>query len=65
MIKSNIIKQNLLNYTQEQLAEIIIEAYESSDPTDYIETLVDSFEDVPDELGTEADDSDTIDESYW
>lgn len=55
----NIIKQNLLNYTQEQLAEIIIEAYESSDPADYIETLVDSFEDVPDEFALESDDDES------
>ena len=55
----NIIRQNLLNYTQEQLAEIIIEAYESADAIDYIETLVESFEDVPDELGLEIDDDES------
>jgi hypothetical protein len=55
----NIIRQNLLNYTQEQLAEIIIEAYESADAIDYIETLVESFEDVPDELGLETDDDES------
>lgn len=60
----NIIKQNLLNYTQEQLAEIIIEAYESSDPADYIETLVESFEDVPDEFTLESSDDETQDDNW-
>jgi hypothetical protein len=60
----NIIKQNLLNYTQEQLAEIIIEAYEAPDPTDYIETLIESFEDVPDEFALESPDDEIQDENW-
>lgn len=51
-----IIKQNLLNYNKEALADMLIEAFESDSPELYLEELFQSLDEMSNDLEWNNDD---------
>jgi len=51
-----IIKQNLLNYNKEALAEMLIEAFESDSSELYLEELFQSLDEMSNEIEWRDDD---------
>lgn len=49
-INYNVVRQNLLNYDKNSLIEMLIEAHESGDAQDYIDDLIESFDEMNNDI---------------
>lgn len=56
-INYNVVKQNLLNYDKNSLIEMLIEAHESGDAQDYIDDLIESFDEMNNDIEWNDDDN--------
>lgn len=56
-INYNVVRQNLLNYDKNSLIEMLIEAHESGDAQDYIDDLIESFDEMNNDIEWNDDDN--------